>query len=268
MKKSLCFLGLLILVLAAWEPLFAYDTSPSNLQIVPEAIYAAATGGGTWVTELQILSVALTPADVLVYLAYSGGSTASFQVCTGLEPYHSVKFTNILSTLDALDSSSFIYYGRVGTLWISTVDSNSRIQVQAKTVNGNYGKTFPGLNIVTGNTAALGRSMIFLDVVRNATYRTFIGAYNTGSAPFTVRFMILTGDNGLVGYFDKTLPANAFISFNPFTEAGAPAGDYDNCWLTVDVMSGATGANGVMCFGSIANNYTNDTYALIARMWN
>ena len=267
MKKGLCIVW--FLVLAAQLPLWCYDSSPGNVQIIPEAIWASATGGGTWVTELQILSLASTPADVWVFMAYSGGSTASFQIASGLAQFHSVRFSNILSTLDTLDSSSFVYYGRVGTLWIYAENSDSRIQVQAKTVNGNYGKTFPGLNIVAGNTAALGRPMVFLDVVRNATYRTFIGAYNTGNAAFTVRFTIIDADNAMVGsFFDRTLPANAFLSFNPFIEAGVTSGNYENCWLIVDVLSGGSDANGVMCFGSIANNYTNDTYALIAKMWN
>ncbi len=68
MKKALCIIGLL--VLAAQLPLWGYDTSPSTVQIVPEAIWAAATGGGTWVTELQILSLASTPADVLVFFCF------------------------------------------------------------------------------------------------------------------------------------------------------------------------------------------------------
>ena len=268
MKKVLCLAGFLIL--AAQLPLWGYDSSPSNLQIIPEAIWAPATGGGTWVTELQILGRASTPpADVLVYLAYNGGTTLPIQVTTDLAVYHCARFSNILSTLDALDSGSSVYYGRVGALWVWTMDQDSRIQVQGKTVNGNYGKTFPGLNAVEGNTAVMGRSLVLLDLVRNATYRTFVGVHNSGTSAF-VRFMIINADNVQVGTFiDKTVPADGFISFNPFTEAAAPAGDYENCYLTIDVLSGGgSGAWGVMCFGSIANNYTNDTYALIARSWN
>jgi len=265
-KKGLCILG--FLVLAAQLPLWSYDSGPSSIQIIPEAIWAPATGGGTWVTELQILNIGTTTVNVMVFLAYGGGSTASFQVCSSLFPYHSVRFSNILSTLDSLDASSFVYYGRVGALWVSTVEPSGGIQVQAKTVNGNYGKTFPGVKIAEGNTAAFLRPMIINDLVTNATYRTFIGAYNTGSVTYQVQFTIYDANNAGVGQpFTKTLPANAFISFNPFTEALAPAGNYEGCWLLIYVESGGTGADGVLCFGSIANNYTNDTYALIARAW-
>jgi hypothetical protein len=266
-KKVVCAVG--FLVLAAQLPLWGYDTSPSNIQVVPEAIWAAATGGGTWVTELQIVSLASTPADVIVFFCCSGYSTPTFQICYGLAQFYATRFSNILETLDLLDSGGRVYYGQVGTLYVSTIDANSRIQVQAKTVNGNYGKTFPGLNIVAGNTAAVGRPLVLLDLVRNATYRTFVGAY-TPPSPTTsvVRFQIIDGNNVQVGsYFDKTFLPNTFMSFNPFTEAGVTSGNYENCYLLIDVLSGATDANGVMCFGSIANNYTNDTYALIARMY-
>jgi len=269
MKKVLCIAA--FLVLAAQLPLWSYDTSPSNQQIIPEAIWAPATGGGTWVTEIQILSLASTAADVFAYFDVTGGTTVGpFLVSSGLTQFHSARSANILSTLDALDSSSFVYYGKVGALWFETSNINSLIQVQAKTVNGNYGKTFPGLNIIESNTAAEGRPMVFLDLVQNAKYRTFVGAYNTSStATYVVRFQIINGNNVQVGsLIDKTLAPFGFISFNPFTEAAAPAGNYENCWLTVDVLSGGSDFNGVMCFGSIANNYTNDTYALIARMWN
>ena len=268
MKKVVCTLG--FLALAAQLPLWSYDSSPSDMQIIPEAIWAPATGGGTWVTELQVLSLSSTPADVIVFFCCSGYSTPTFQICYGLAQFHGARFSNILATIDSLDPGSRVYYGQVGTLFISTVDSNSRIQVQAKTVNGNYGKTFPGLNIVEGNTAAVGRPLILLDLVRNATYRTFVGAYSPPSSTTSVvRFQIIDGNNVQVGSsFDKTFLPNTFMSFSPFTEAGITSGNYENCYLLIDVLSGASGADGVFCFGSIANNYTNDTYALIAKIYN
>ncbi|MDH4198726.1 MAG: hypothetical protein OEW05_15020, partial [Candidatus Aminicenantes bacterium] len=183
--------------------------------------------------------------------------------------HHSGRFSNILAAIDALDPDAFDYYGRAGALYFETVDSSSRIQVQAKTVNGNYGKTFPGINIAEGNTAAEGRPLIIQDLVTNATYRTSVGIYNTSDSPYTVRLTIIDANNVVVGtYFDKSLGSYAFMSFNPFTQAGVTSGTYENCWLLINVTSGGSAAQGVMCYGSIANNTTNDTYALIARMYN
>jgi hypothetical protein len=263
MKKGLCFVA--ILVLAAQLSLWGYDTSPSDVQIVPEVIWAAATGGGTWVTEIQITNFAAEPAIIEVWFDYSGGSRGNIILYTGLAQYHSVRFSNILSQLQTLDSS-FTYYGRVGALTLE--GSPGLIQVQAKTVNGNYGKTFPGLNLVAGNTAAIGRPMIIQGLAQNATYRTSVGVFDEeGSAP-TVQFTIVDANNSTVGStFSKTLPESGFLSFNPFVQAGVPSGTYENCWLLIEMTATSYGTGGLMCFGSIANNYTNDTYALIAKTY-
>ena len=266
MRKGLCIVA--FLVLAAQLPLLAYDTSPSLAQVVPEAIWAAATGGGTWVTEIQIVSLGIRADYINAVFCYSGGSTGPFVVATFLDPNKSVRFSNILSTLDALDSSAFDYYGRVGSVLISTSGIGTMIHVQARTVNGNYGKTFPGLNLIAGNSAGDARSMFIQDLVQNATYRTSVGACNLNSGLVAVRFRIVDGDGVQVGnYFDKALLSMGFISFNPFKEAGVPTGTYENCHLTVEVLTwGATGF-GVYCYGSIANNSTNDTYAMLAKQY-
>ena len=134
MKRVLCVAA--FLALAAGLPLWAYDTSPGPLKVVPEAVWAAATGGGTWVTELQITGYGYYTAAIDIHFAYAGGIRGPIRVHPGLSQFSSVRFSNILSQLQTLDPP-FSYYGRVGALWISTVNSNSRIQVQAKTVNGN-----------------------------------------------------------------------------------------------------------------------------------
>jgi hypothetical protein len=134
---------------------------------------------------------------------------------------NSVKYTNILSTLDSLDPSAMVYYGKAGAL---VVYSDQNIQVQAQTVNGNYGKTFPGLNDVEGNTAVQGRPMIIQGLVRNATYRTSVGVYSIAEVTCTVRFTIINGLNSTVGtYFEKTVaPYSRYIQ--PFVQAGVTSG--------------------------------------------
>ena len=265
MKKILCVAG--FLVLAAGLPLWGYDTSPSNWQIVPEVIWAPATGGGTWVTEIQITNFGPNPATVaLIFNTAAGYAHQGYDV--GPIPVNnSVKYSNILQTLDGLDPTATVYYGKVGAMSFYE-DSGNLIQVQAQTVNGNYGKTFPGLNVVLGNTLGLGRPMMIQGLVRNATYRTSIGITNAGEDSYTVRFTIYNATYSVVGaYFEKTIGQYGFLSFNPFVQAGVTTGDYDNCWLYVEVISGATGAEAPIAYGSIANNYTNDTYALLAKQY-
>ena len=265
MKKAL-YLGA-FLVLAAQLPVWGYDTSPSRLQIVPEVIWAPATGGGTWVTEIQITCRGDVTAFISAYFDYADGSRGPITLHAGLLKNHNARFPNILSQLQALDSS-FTYYGRVGALTVFSADAMSQIQVQAKTINGNYGKTFPGLNPLVSTTAAVSRPMMIQDLVQNAKYRTFIGAYNEYNTSMTVKFVIEDANANIVGAaFTKTIDPLRFVSFNPFVEAGVPTGTYENCWLFIEVTVGGTGTDGVMCFGSIANNYTNDSYALMARMF-
>jgi len=264
MKKVFGVAG--FLVLASQVTLWGYDTDPHFLKMVPEAIWAAAAGGGTWVTELQITNYGSTTAGILVAFDYGGGTTGAWRVHPGLAQYRSVRFPNILATLDGLDPNAFVYYGRVGALYISAENIGCTIQVQAKIVNGNFGKTLPGMSPVAGTTAAQGRPMVIQDLVKNSMYRTSVGIYNTSSYyTYVVQMTIFDANHTQVGAsFNKQLDPIAHMTFNPFTQAGATAGNYENCWLHIEVTSGGSDPRGVMCYGSIANNYTNDTFALLA----
>jgi len=262
MKKGLCVVG--ALVLAAQLPLWGYDMSPSSQQVIPEIIWAAATGGGTWVTEVQIANCSPTDINISVEFYYSGGYRA-LMLYGGLAGYRSVRFSNVLSQMQTIDSS-FAYYGRVGALWIEA-SSGGLIQAQARTVNGNYGKTFPGLNIIAGMTAAPGRLLIIQDIVRSDTYRTSVGFFNPTAGGINVGCWIADETGSGIGSFTKTIPAHDFQAFNPFTQAGITSGTYENCVLYIEVSAGGGATDGLMSYGSIANNFTNDTYALIARMF-
>lgn len=268
MKKFPFFVA--FLVLAARAPLLGYDTSPSNLQIVPEAIYAAATGGGTWATDVQITNFSSTPADISVYFFYNGGYTGPILLHQGLGTYCCYEYAYILAAIDSADPGPLTYYGHVGAVWFVTQSPTVKIQVEAMTVNGNYGKTAPALNVAAINTAALGRPMILQHLVQNSVYRTSVGVHNTSpTETYTVQFVIVSAINSPIGsIFSKTLAPGAFESFNPFAAAGVPTQICANCWLYILPTAGGTGAAGVMCYGSIANKTTNDTYALIARMYN
>ena len=258
------------LIAKTYSPLLAYETSPTICKVVPEVIWAAATGGGTWVTEVQITNFGPLTTGIEIYFESAGAWSGEIQLHPGLEKDHSVRYSNILATIDALDSSEFVYYGRVGALMILATDQTNRIQVQAKTVNGNFGKTFPGLTYnIESTSAAQNRPMMIQDLVRNSTYRTSVGVYNTSSNYSCVaKFTIFDGNHAPVGSsFQKTIGISGFESFNPFTQAGITTGDYENCWLLIEVLSGGSSTQGLMCYGSLANNYTNDTYALIAKQY-
>ncbi|MDH4197729.1 MAG: hypothetical protein OEW05_10005 [Candidatus Aminicenantes bacterium] len=265
MKKLACFLAVLSSFLLLSVPLAGYDNSPSNLKFILEALWAPATGGGTWTTELQITNFG---SDAVHAYFFPRGAAGSYRTIHNLwlPPGNltSVIFPNILATLQALDPS-FSYYGKVGALMIDSGSTADKIQVSARTVNGNFGKTLPGLNWVDSNCANVGRPMMIQDLRQNSTYRTFVGCWNTIPSDMTVRFELIDSNNGLIGSsFTKTIAEVEFVSFNPFAEAGVPSGTYDNVWLYIFPESSVITSYGLMSFASSANNLTNDTYAHMA----
>ena len=264
MKKIAILLFFFLALLVSPFSLPAYDYSPSNWKVIPECIWAPATGGGTWVTEIELTSMSAT-ATVQVFFCYGGGlKRGSFTLVANLALYHSVKYSNILQTIDALDSGAFTYYGKVGAVFFYTLGPT--FQVTAKTINGNYGKTFPGLSDhVAANTAATGRYMRITNLVNNAAYRTVTGFFNTSNLyVYTVTFTIFTSSYGVAGSsFTKTFGCWEYMAFNPFVQAGVGGGTYDNCWLFINV-TGSISDHGIMCYGAIANNISNDPSAIIA----
>lgn len=265
MKKALCVV--VFVFLAAQVPLWSYDQTPSSWQVLPEAVWAAATGGGTWVTEAIITNFSSSESSQInCYFHYNGGSSANITLPYTLGQYESLKSINILYTMDYYDSSSLAYYQKAGAVWFWT-ESTSALAVQAKTVNGNYGKTLPALSVVAANSVAQGRRMVIQDLVQNSTYRTNCGFFNSSSlTTYTLWCVILSQSGTTVGSaFPISLPPYHFVSFNPFAQAGVPSETYSNCMLYIYATVGGSDVRGVMCYGSLANNSTNDTYALIAR---
>jgi hypothetical protein len=136
--------------------------------------------------------------------------------------------------------------------------------VTARTLNGNYSKTFPGLNLVDAETADTSRIMLIQNYASNSTYRSTCGFFNPTANALTVEFTLLNNSGVTIGTpFSKTFVGYDFQAFLPFTEAGVPypANAYDNVILLVRPLSG-TGK--VLCFGASADNASNDPAAHLA----
>jgi len=234
-------------------------TSPSQVQILPEVVWSSASGGGTWVTEIQITDVTGGSA-VEAWFNTAGARRGPLNLWTGTSARCSVKFANILSTLQSLDPS-FTYYGKVGALELRTQDGDHRILAAARTVNGNYGKTFPGLSDTGANTACLGMDAAVQNLASTSAYRTSVGAFNAADTPVTVEF-ILQGPGGetIGDAFSRTFAAYEFSSFNPFTQAGRsyPTYSFANAWLRVRVTEGS---GRLFVYGASASNSSNDPAA-------
>ncbi|MCU0277228.1 MAG: hypothetical protein MUF02_10360, partial [Acidobacteria bacterium] len=190
-------------------------TGPGNLQILPEAIWAAATGGGTWMSEVQIVDVT-GGSQVSVYFDYGAGARRGpFVLWTGSAAGRKVKYANLLSTIDGLDSGAFAYFGRVGAVVFQTQDGAHAIQVTARTLNGSYSKTFPGLNLVNAETADTTRTMLIQNYTNNSGYRSTCGFYNPTANALTVEYTLLSAGAQIGSKFSKILTAYDFKSFNP-----------------------------------------------------
>lgn len=239
---------------------------PGGYEVLPEVIWAPATGGGTWVSEVQVTD--LTGGSVVsAIFNYGGGNRRGpFKLWTSPRQNDSVSFGNILLALGTLDPA-FSYYGRIGSLELLTQDSSHEIRAAARTFNGNYSKTFPGLFPVDANTASPTRKMMIQNYVNNATYRSTCGFFNLTPDAVTVRFQLIDpAGNSIGSTFYKTLVGYDFRAFSPFTEAGVPypSYSYDQAFLLVNPVSGA---GKVMCFGASANNLSNDPAAHIAAQY-
>lgn len=260
------FGGLVAIVFVLAGSLLAYDNSPSSVLIFPEVIWAQASGGGTWVSELQITNI--TSNDALhVRFSYGGCLYRTIILPNSSAQYSSIKFSNILATLQSLDPA-FTYYGRVGCLIVDTFDSGHLLQGALRTYNGNYSKNYQGLTGAPANFLYLGRSMMIQNLTSNSSYRTSISCFAWAGGLMIAQFTIIDANGLTVGSpFFKTLFMNDFQSFNPFVEAGAPypAQSHDNCWLRITPLNGDAF---LFCFGSTVNNYTNDPAAHIAVNFN
>jgi len=239
------------------------DNAPSNYQVVPECIWASATGGGTWISEVQVTDIT-GGSNVSVYFDYGGGARRGpFTIWTSGGANHNIRFANILSTVDAADAGAFTYFGRVGAVEFMTQDASHKIQVLARTLNGNYSKTLPGLNLTDSNTANTWRRMMLQNFVNNATYRSSCGFFNPTADSVTVEFRLVDWMGDTVGSaFTRTLVGYDFQSFSPFNQAGVPYPSYayDNVVLWITPTSG-TGK--IMVYGATANNTSNDPAAHI-----
>jgi hypothetical protein len=257
------FFGLICFTTTAYSQ--PYDASPSTDIIIPEAIWAAASGGGTWMTEFQVVdftSISGTQVSIYVYLM-GEDVRGPFNFWTSPGAYNTYKGSNLLQNIQSVDPAHSDYYGRVGAVRFVTNDSLHVIQVSVRTYNGSYSKTFNGLPWNReGNSASIGREMVVPNIVNNWSYRTAVGIVNTFDDTVQVQFLLMDNTNHAIGTpFTKTINPRTFTAFNPFAEAGVSSGSYSNHFLYINPLSGT--AN-LFCFGATTHNITNDPAAHVA----
>ncbi len=140
-------------------------------------IWALATGGGTWMSNVQVTDVS-GGSQVYVYYNTATGRRGPFLLWDNSAgaALSSVKYSNLLQTIDGLDTETFTYYGTVGAVEFVTQDGSHLLQAAARTLNGSYAKTFTALSLHDANTADTGRAMIVANLSNNVSYRSTGGS--------------------------------------------------------------------------------------------
>jgi hypothetical protein len=245
-----------------------YDNSPSEKIVITEAVWAPATGGGTWMTTLQLTChSAGTGGLVDVYFNYNSSGDWRGPVTFMTDPgaHESAYSSNILSYMQSQDPS-FTYYGRSGSLTIYADTGISIIGV-ARVYNGNYSKTVPGLNDVDSNSVTSTRVMAVPGLASNYLYRSTLGLANPYTGSITVDIYVVDWDGYYQGsIITRTIPGYGFIAINPFVACGRPYPTYYYNYTNIEIWP-VSGTGRVLVFGASTNNYTNDSGAHIGVNW-
>jgi hypothetical protein len=267
MKKFFVLIAMCALVLAFSPAVFA-DMSPARQVVIPEGIWAAATGGGTWITSLQIVAKNIGTNVYIQFFYQNTNSFRSVSMFTSSVDEQAVRYSNVLASMGTIDDT-FDYYGRVGVLLIFGQDDSHPVYAQAMTTNGNYGKTFPSLSWNPAlNSADVGREHVIPGMQNTSAWRTSTGFWNSTSSTMDVTFYVMVSGYVYNGTpITRTFQAWGFMSFNPFLQAGISGTSYTNCYLLIWPTAKAGSGQGLYCYGSLANNFTNDTMSLISQPW-
>lgn len=252
-------MGLVLGMLVATGFLTAqtYENSPDAVKVIPEAIWASATGGGTWQTEIQVMS--RTNGTQVHGTFYHSGGVRAVNFSVTLDQWDTFKISNILQYMGNIDMG-FDYYNKVGALVIYAQDNSHNLHVNARTWHSSgYAKSFNGMTIINGQTInSTLRWGEILNLSQNSSNRSSMACFNIGSSSITVDFYIMNNSGYSLGSFRKTFAANEFQAFNPYTEAGLTAETYSNNYVH---MAQQSGSGNLFVIGASAINYTNDPSA-------
>jgi hypothetical protein len=258
MPKKLFLLGLIFLMSCGLLSA-QYETSPSSAKFIPEAVYAPATGGGVWRTEVQVESRDDNLTALYVYLFYGGGNYQYVNIPVNMDIWDVWKTSNILYTMDIYDSSGFDYYPRVGAVGIYTLSGSKRIVLNARTYHtSGYSKSFNGFEIHDGQLCRTNHHMEILNVQSNSTYRCAMSLFNPTSSNVSVTIFVMQSGSSYSSTVFNLGPYD-FAAFYPFDEVGW-TGNYNSAHIYVHHESG----NGkVMCLAALVHNATNDPSARV-----
>ena len=264
MPKKLVLMGVVFLmscgILAA-----QYENEPTDEKFIPEAIWASASGGGYWYTEVQVEARDSGVQLSEIYFFYGGGNwVGPIDVGANLSMYETWKSSNILGTLDYYDTTGFDFYPRVGAVEIGTQGGSYRILVNARTYHSSgYSKSFNGFNQCDGQlvqtASGLRHYLSILNVQDNSSFRCSMALFNCTGNPITVRVWIISGSGTVLNSKTYALAGWDYQAFFPFDDLGL-TGNYYNHTILVGPEN-STDSGQVMCLAAQVYNANNDPSA-------
>jgi uncharacterized repeat protein (TIGR03803 family) len=236
----------------------AHFNSPAQRLILPEVNWASSSGGGDWISEVQIVDVT---GGSVVQVYYNGGANrrGPFTLWSNGSGAagSSASWSNMLQTIDGLDAGVFTYYGTGGSLELITQDGSHKIQAAIRSYNGNYSRTFPALADVETNTAALGRTMVVPNMSMDTNFRPSLVLFNPSADSVTADVQIINSNGSQVG--------STVVKTVAGYEMTGVAGLRDNTYSNADFRVTVTGGSGrLIVSGQSANNTSNDPAAHVA----
>lgn len=266
MLKKIFRICLIVLVSAGLLSAQSQD-EPEHIKIIPEAIWANASGGGYWQTEVQVVAHD-DGTELEAQFYYGGGSFRNVDLSVTLDQFETFKTSNILDYMGGIDTG-YDYFNKVGALVIGTQGGAYDIHVNVRTWHSNgYAKSFKGMNwnegLYINETVTDG---IIMNLFQDADQRSSVAFFNVHINSITVDVSIVNSNGTIVGTpFQKTITGWDFQAFDPFAEAGLTDDTYSNHYVYI---SRATSSNNgdLFLIGASANNATNDPSAHVMQPW-
>ncbi len=220
----------------------------STRQWIAAAAHGTGINQSVWRTDLALLNLTTTAAAVQVRFHQETGTES---VPITLAPGQQALMTDVVGVLGASGT---------GTLEIV---ADGKVLASSRTFNagaeGTFGQFFGGTPAAA--TATVGEPRWLPGLHQNDGFRTNLGLVNTGVEPATARVRLFDSDGIELATATRTIsPGGTILLLTPFDQL-AGRNDVSSGYARVDVEAGA----GVIAYGSVVDNFTNDPTTVAAR---
>ena len=222
---------------------------------IPVAVHAPGAHGSRWRTTLGLLNPGGSTAHVTLSLyASSHPVSTSYSLAPGAQ-------------LIVDDVAGALGVDGAGPL---EVVSSSPVVVTSRTYTeiGGSAPCLPGGTLGQGLPATepsealtAGRMAFLPHLVENQRFRTNIGFANTGATEARVVVRLFDSRGAELKSFEVTVPAHTWLQENRPFAARAGRSDLDTAWASFEVTAG----EGVLAYGSVVDNNTNDPTTVVPR---